>query len=52
MKRYPNDPLYARIERLADLIDKGARYHAVKMVKQEQPRHKGTWAALMTLEGK
>ena len=53
MKRYAKDPVYARIERLADLEAKAAIYHALKMVRQGEIRPKLTgWAALVTLEGK
>lgn len=36
MKRYANDPQYARIEREADLIAKAAVYHAVQLVRQPE----------------
>lgn len=39
MKRYANDPDYARCEREADLIAKGAVYHAVKLARAPDKKY-------------
>lgn len=44
---------YRQIKREADLLNRSAIYHALKMVKEGpvRPKQRG-WAALMTMEGK